>query len=202
MNSLKKILTGAALLLSAATAQSASVTVQDIYDPADFILGSGSSHSFQHSILDQGFDPSKDSILDVDLSLYLKDDGDYDYNRTSWRYSCSYSRWRGTRCYSYPYTYYYGQPEYAQVYADGNLYGSFEVDYFSMNYSIDLSSLSDGLLDVTVKNSRGDFYFGKSILDVEFENLSPVPVPAAAWLFGSALLGFAGFSRHRKNKSA
>ena len=33
------------------------------------------------------------------------------------------------------------------------------------------------------------------------ENLSPVPVPAAAWLFGSALLGFAGWSR-RKNKAA
>lgn len=32
-------------------------------------------------------------------------------------------------------------------------------------------------------------------------NLSPVPVPAAAWLFGSALLGFAGWSR-RKHKAA
>lgn len=30
-------------------------------------------------------------------------------------------------------------------------------------------------------------------------NLSPVPVPAAAWLFGSALLGFFGFSRKKAN---
>lgn len=30
--------------------------------------------------------------------------------------------------------------------------------------------------------------------------ISPVPVPAAAWLFGSALLGFFGFSR-RKNQA-
>ncbi len=37
---------------------------------------------------------------------------------------------------------------------------------------------------------------------VRDNNLSPVPVPAAAWLFGSALLGFAGFSRRRKNKVA
>lgn len=29
--------------------------------------------------------------------------------------------------------------------------------------------------------------------------LSPVPVPAAAWLFGSALLGFFGFSRRKAN---
>jgi len=28
--------------------------------------------------------------------------------------------------------------------------------------------------------------------------ISPVPVPAAAWLFGSALLGFFGFSRRKK----
>jgi hypothetical protein len=29
-------------------------------------------------------------------------------------------------------------------------------------------------------------------------NISPVPVPAAIWLFGSALIGFVGFSRRRK----
>lgn len=29
--------------------------------------------------------------------------------------------------------------------------------------------------------------------------LNPVPVPAAVWLFGSALLGLAGFSRRKKN---
>jgi len=31
------------------------------------------------------------------------------------------------------------------------------------------------------------------------EDISPVPVPAAAWLFGSALLGFFGFSRIKAN---
>lgn len=31
-------------------------------------------------------------------------------------------------------------------------------------------------------------------------NLSPVPVPAAVWLFGSALLGFAGIGKLRKSK--
>ena len=30
-------------------------------------------------------------------------------------------------------------------------------------------------------------------------SISPVPVPAAAWLFGSALLGFFGFSRRKAN---
>lgn len=36
------------------------------------------------------------------------------------------------------------------------------------------------------------------LLVSDTQNLSPVPVPAAAWLFGSALLGFAGWSRHKK----
>jgi len=32
-------------------------------------------------------------------------------------------------------------------------------------------------------------------------SLSPVPVPAAAWLFGTALVGFAGWSRRKQKKA-
>ena len=32
--------------------------------------------------------------------------------------------------------------------------------------------------------------------------VSPIPVPAAVWLFGSALLGLAGFGRHSRRKQA
>ena len=35
--------------------------------------------------------------------------------------------------------------------------------------------------------------------DLSFTSVSAVPVPAAAWLFGSALLGFFGFSRRKAN---
>ncbi len=48
----------------------------------------------------------------------------------------------------------------------------------------------------------GGLYVYADDLYVGGNELSPVPVPAAAWLFGSALLGFAGFSRHRKMKAA
>ena len=37
--------------------------------------------------------------------------------------------------------------------------------------------------------------------DVDAVRVSPVPIPAAAWLFGSALLGFFGVSRRRKLKA-
>lgn len=38
-----------------------------------------------------------------------------------------------------------------------------------------------------------------SVSDNEDVNISTVPVPAAAWLFGSALLGFAGVSLRKKS---
>ena len=40
---------------------------------------------------------------------------------------------------------------------------------------------------------------GNTCSSFELDNLvlNPVPVPAAAWLFGSALLGFFGFSRRK-----
>jgi hypothetical protein len=38
--------------------------------------------------------------------------------------------------------------------------------------------------------------FGESILEVD--KIGVVPVPAAVWLFGSAIAGFAGFSRLKK----
>lgn len=45
---------------------------------------------------------------------------------------------------------------------------------------------TDGKILVTISSFDGTAQFG---------NPSAVPVPAAAWLFGSALLGFAGFRR-------
>lgn len=44
------------------------------------------------------------------------------------------------------------------------------------------------------------YYYRDEHLAFDLEGtISPVPVPAAAWLFGSALLGFFGFSRKKAN---
>ena len=43
----------------------------------------------------------------------------------------------------------------------------------------------------------GDFHFDRAVLDVDY---SPVPVPAAVWLFGSAIAGL-GFARRRNSHS-
>ena len=53
---------------------------------------------------------------------------------------------------------------------------------------------------VTPSDTSGaiDFLFGTTQLNL---NVNPVPVPAAFWLFGTALLGFVGMSRRRSVKS-
>ena len=51
----------------------------------------------------------------------------------------------------------------------------------------------------SVLEFRADFGVGDGFgLDNVSYGVSPVPVPAAAWLFGSALLGFFGFSKRKK----
>jgi len=66
---------------------------------------------------------------------------------------------------------------------------------------------SDGLVDFSVfsgisrlfldDNSSGaGFVYGEFNFDES--SISPVPVPAAAWLFGSVALGLVGFARRRK----
>ena len=53
---------------------------------------------------------------------------------------------------------------------------------------------------VTPSDTSGaiDFLFGTTQLNL---NVNPVPVPAAFWLFGTALLGFVGMSRRTSVKS-
>ncbi|MES2546796.1 MAG: VPLPA-CTERM sorting domain-containing protein [Pseudomonadota bacterium] len=53
-------------------------------------------------------------------------------------------------------------------------------------YNGSVNFINDGDVEVTISSRDGI---------AEFSNPSAVPVPAAAWLFGSALLGFAGFRR-------
>ena len=47
-------------------------------------------------------------------------------------------------------------------------------------------------------NDGDDEINGVLGLQSDFTSQNPVPVPAAVWLFGSALIGFIGFSRRRK----
>jgi hypothetical protein len=60
-------------------------------------------------------------------------------------------------------------------------------------FAILLAALNDGGLRVGIH--VGSYAGGGS---EKLSNISPVPVPAAMWLFGTALIGFVGMSRRTK----
>lgn len=59
----------------------------------------------------------------------------------------------------------------------------------------------DGVPGVKMKNAPNigqTIAFSGRLICTDCPMVNPVPVPAAAWLFGSGLLGLAGFARRRK----
>ncbi len=61
-----------------------------------------------------------------------------------------------------------------------------------------LSMATGGVFNTTqLLGPGGEFSFGRDFVLSNFQAVSEVPVPAAAWLFGSGLLGLAGAARRR-----
>lgn len=57
-------------------------------------------------------------------------------------------------------------------------------------------ALADGYLDFQIAASSGDFILNSVTLTLE---TTPVPLPAAAWLLGSGLLGLIGVAKRRRS---
>jgi len=70
----------------------------------------------------------------------------------------------------------------------------FGISFASTNFADIIAALNGGNLDVGIH--VGSFPGGYS--ESLSLNPSPVPVPAAVWLFGTALIGFVGMSRRTK----
>jgi hypothetical protein len=84
---------------------------------------------------------------------------------------------------------------------------------FATGYTGDITATYSGQVHVEGQPVSGDLY---RYLLIEFErpftgtlqftqdtdNVSAVPIPAAAWLFGSGLAGLIGISRRKKSKAA
>lgn len=78
----------------------------------------------------------------------------------------------------------------------------------SINYVVNELSTSNptainqaGVLSFSIFTLElGDLGGLSGVLNIEEGSISPVPVPAAAWLFGSGLIALFGFSRRRKSQ--
>lgn len=67
-----------------------------------------------------------------------------------------------------------------------------------------VSPLDALIASVNLEHGQSDLIFQNARLDIDYHTVycppppNPVPLPAAAWLFGSALLGFVSLSNRRK----
>ena len=92
--------------------------------------------------------------------------------------------------------------DYLQVSIDNNVLWTYPGDpntslqQYTLE-SIDISQFADGGSHVLEFYSE-TFEASPTNFFVDDVSISAVPVPAAAWLFGSGLLGLAGISRRKK----
>ncbi|HEY9134656.1 MAG TPA: PEP-CTERM sorting domain-containing protein [Pseudomonadales bacterium] len=163
-----------ALLIASSLANATLVTWTDTLDfTPDIYLSAGNSYSYTHDITDDGFDPGIDyaTIFGNSLTLGVYDDNDA------------------------------FEKEWAHIELPG-IDSIIEVDYsdetLGLGFHAWASLNNDGLLDITIKALKGDFYLGYSILEVTGKAnkyAANVPEPGTLGLLGLALLGFAAARR-------
>ncbi len=188
MKTLTKLLSLVAVLMSANLAN--AITITDTVDPVDvFMNNDNSTYSYAHSITGpsdptgpNGFIPATDAISAANMTIYLYDNGDAPTENYKIRlgldmFSSALKIYNGSTSTS-PYTNTFDVVSYLQ---------------------------SDGLLNVTIKRQAGDFYFGKSILDVTYAPASaepsPVPEPGTMVLLSAGLLGLTIFGKRRMERA-
>lgn len=175
----------AALTFGPTRALADPVPFLDVISPNVLLSSSLTSYTIQHDIRDSfspTFNPSSDSIQFATLTLLLVDDSLFD----------------GLESVSFN--------------LDGASFGSSTFNWISLpSFSVGIAALlqSDGLLDVTVTRTAGDFYFATSVLHGWAERqagtidsaIASVPEPSTLTLLGSGLIGLAGLAKRSRRKS-
>lgn len=113
------------------------------------------------------FSPPAGSLVSANLTLYLRDD--------------SSSIEDGL--------------ELALGYAEDGSWDLGEVNTGQYSYNLDLASLGNGELGVSLYSAGGDFYIDSSVLEI---NYIPVPEPGTLFLLSSGLAGLAMARRTKK----
>lgn len=85
-----------------------------------------------------------------------------------------------------------GDVTYSGMFRDP-LIGFTSFAFSGTNFTVDLTTISESGFNGSFNSNN----FTVDTLNVSIDGVSPVPVPAAVWLFGSGLLGLAGIARRR-----
>jgi hypothetical protein len=169
---LKKLLGGAGMVAAMWLAGAANVhalTFTDVFIPPGgpvLIDPYHLQYSYSHSILEEGFKLGE-SLHDVRLTLNVYDDAPPA-----------------------------DKVERVMVDLEGQNYGTFVVTGTQLVITVNPALLkNDGILDVTLTRSKGDFFFKEATL------VAYAPEPSTLMLLGSGLAGIAGLGFRRRQKA-
>ncbi|HEY7489841.1 MAG TPA: PEP-CTERM sorting domain-containing protein [Candidatus Tectomicrobia bacterium] len=139
----------------------------DIVDPEPdaYLSVVPAVYTYSHSILDEGFEPLAHHLHGANLTLDIYDDSSAD------------------------------KRERVTVELDGQNYGTFVITGSLLNLTVDPALVQDdGLLQVTLLRSKGDFLFNSSTL------VAHAPEPSTLFLLGSGLVGLVGMNLRRRQQ--
>lgn len=191
---LKSTLMALGLVACMGTAQAYPTLWTNVYDPSDVLVKQGNAPlSYTHDLNNDLFGNSfgaGDTVLGASLTIWLYDDslgGDGWFGDGSEKVKFNFDSTGWTSSY--------------EVNGNGANLGLLDdlFEHTFWNFSL-TDLLADGLLNISLKASAGDFKFDKSLL-VAYGDRAKVPEPATVALLGAALLGFALIQRRRR-KSA
>ena len=167
------ITTAMVICMLAGAAWAVPWTWTDKVDPApDILINNANPYRYTHDIRADGFNPGSDFVHDFSLYINLYDNNQLD-GAESVRVTLDGS-WNA-----------------------GTFNGANDVD-FGYGLIGSLLLLEDGLLNVRLSATRGDFMFADSTLTANGNETSPVPEPTTLLLLGTGLIGLASFRRKSK----
>lgn len=159
------------------------------------------TYSYQHDLSYLGIPPNK--VLDATITMTFKDDGGASDSSGSKFWGLIQWDYREEVSVSFD-----SGSQIWDINGGADIIPNKDTTPWDFDFNLNVSSINDdGILDVEFwldnpkdskwcgSNCVADIFFLESTVE---GHLTPVPLPAAAWFFGSALLGLVAFSRRRK----